>query len=136
MADTINNAYFRMNDAIVRQTERLGSNQNKQATVGKQTEESSFKDLLNENLSSSTVTFTKHASIRSEQRNIEVNEMDLQKLSEACDQAQEKGINNALIMMKDSAFIVSAQNRRVITVMDKNDMKDKIVNDIDGALFI
>jgi len=135
MADTINSNYYRLNDAIIRQTERLNNaNQNK-AVNDKQKTETSFKDLLDQQIKN-TVTFTKHASIRKEQRNIEVTDSDLEKLGDACDKAQEKGIGNALIMMDNSAFIVNAADKRVITVMDKNEMKNKLFNDIDGAVFI
>ncbi|MBI4855573.1 MAG: flagellar protein [Acetobacterium woodii] len=136
MAERINGNYYRLNDAIIRQTERLSNtaNQTKTANSTEKTE-SSFQELLNQQIKN-TVTFTKHANIRKEQRNIEVTESDLEKLGNACDQAQEKGIGNALIMMDNSAFIVNAADKRVITVMDKTEMKNKLFNDIDGAVFI
>ncbi|AFA49275.1 TIGR02530 family flagellar biosynthesis protein [Acetobacterium woodii] len=135
MADGINSNYYRLNDAIIRQTERINSTNQNTASSKKEEAKVSFKELLDQNIKN-TVTFSKHASVRKEQRNIEVTEDDLEKLSDACDQAQEKGINNTLIMMDDSAFIVSAANKRVITVMDKNEMKNKLFNDIEGAVFI
>jgi flagellar operon protein len=134
MANDINN-YYRVSSSIIQQTERLSLNQQNQIKNSSVATNSDFKDLFQKEFEK-TVTFSKHAAQRSEQRSIEVSESDLEKISQACDQAQEKGINNALIMMDDSAFIVSAQNRRIITVMDKNEMKEKIVNDIDGAIFI
>ncbi|MDO9493798.1 TIGR02530 family flagellar biosynthesis protein [Acetobacterium sp.] len=135
MADGINGNYYRLNDAIIRQTEKL-NNANQNQTVNDTLKtETSFKDLLDQQIKN-TVTFTKHASIRKEQRNIEVSDNDLEKLGDACDKAQEKGIGNALIMMDNSAFIVNAADKRVITVMDKNEMKNKLFNDIDGAVFI
>ncbi|WP_373481574.1 TIGR02530 family flagellar biosynthesis protein [Acetobacterium sp.] len=135
MADTINGNYYRLNDAIIRQTERLNNTNQNQTVNDTQKTDVSFKDLLNQQIKN-TVTFTKHASIRKEQRNIEVSDSDLEKLGDACDKAQEKGIGNALIMMDNSAFIVNAADKRVITVMDKNEMKNKLFNDIDGAVFI
>ena len=136
MADAINTNYYRLNDAIIRQTERLTSTPEQKTTTNatKQSEQS-FQQILEQQISN-TVTFSKHASIRKEQRNIEVSQSDLEKLGNACDQAQEKGIGNALIMMDDSAFIVNATDKRVITVMDKNEMKNKLFSDIDGAVFI
>jgi flagellar operon protein len=135
MADTINGNYYRLNDAIIRQTERLNNTNQKPTVNDTQKTDVSFKDLLNQQIKNA-VTFTKHASIRKEQRNIEVSDSDLEKLGNACDKAQEKGIGNALIMMDNSAFIVNAADKRVITVMDKNEMKNKLFNDIDGAVFI
>ncbi|MBC3804991.1 hypothetical protein GH808_11170 [Acetobacterium fimetarium] len=136
MADAINTNYYRLNDAIIRQTERLTSTP-EQKTTTSATKQSgqSFQQILEQQISN-TVTFSKHANIRKEQRNIEVTQSDLEKLGNACDQAQEKGIGNALIMMDDSAFIVNATDKRVITVMDKNEMKNKLFSDIDGAVFI
>lgn len=135
MAEGINGNYYRLNDAIIRQTERLNSTSKNQTVNDSQKTETSFKDLLDQQIKN-TVTFTKHASIRKEQRNIEVTDSDLEKLGDACDKAQEKGIGNALIMMENSAFIVNAADKRVITVMDKNEMKNKLFSDIDGAVFI
>jgi len=135
MADSINGNYYRLNDAIIRQTERINSANQQQTTKDSLKTDVSFQDLLNQQIKN-TVTFTKHASIRKEQRNIEVSDSDLEKLGDACDKAQEKGIGNALIMMDNSAFIVNAADKRVITVMDKNEMKNKLFNDIDGAVFI
>jgi flagellar operon protein len=136
MADAVNTNYYRLNDAIIRQTERLTSTPEQKTTTNatKQSDQS-FQQILEQQISN-TVTFSKHASIRKEQRNIEVTQSDLEKLGNACDQAQEKGIGNALIMMDDSAFIVNATDKRVITVMDKNEMKNKLFSDIDGAVFI
>ncbi|MBC3888651.1 flagellar protein [Acetobacterium paludosum] len=135
MADSINGNYYRLNDAIIRQTERITGTEQKKTTNGTGKTDDSFQQLLEQQINS-TVTFSKHANIRKEQRNIEVSDSDLEKLGSACDQAQKKGIDNALIMMGDSAFIVNAADKHVITVMDKNEMKNKLVNDIDGAVFI
>ncbi len=135
MAEGINGNYYRLNDAIIRQTERLNNTNQNQIVNDTQKTETSFKDLLDQQIKN-TVTFTKHASIRKEQRNIEVSDSDLEKLGDACDKAQQKGIGNALIMMDNSAFIVNAADKRVITVMDKNEMKNKLFSDIDGAVFI
>jgi len=135
MADTITGNYYRLNDAIIRQAEKIKDTSQQQVVNDSQKSETSFKDLLDLQIKN-TVTFTKHASIRKEQRNIAVTQTDLEKLGDACDKAQKKGIENALIMMDNSAFIVNAVDKRVSTVMDKNEMKNKLFNDIDGAVFI
>ncbi|WP_050739391.1 TIGR02530 family flagellar biosynthesis protein [Acetobacterium bakii] len=135
MANPINRNYYQLNDAIIRQTERINKTTQEQKTSVAKTENGSFQEIFNQELKN-TVTFSKHANVRKEQRNIEVTQNDLEKLGNACDKAQEKGIDNALIMMDDSAFIVNAASKHVITVMDKNEMKNKLFNDIDGAVFL
>jgi flagellar operon protein len=128
---------YNLTDAIIRQMEKAsqstGSQAGKagnQAVGGK-----SFQEILNEQLSR-TITFSKHANQRTEERNIRITDNDLSRLEDACDRAQMKGIKDALIVMNDSAFIVNAQNKTVITVVDKNEMKSNVFTNIDGAVFI
>jgi flagellar operon protein len=95
----------------------------------------SFQEILNEQLKEK-ISFSKHANQRTEERNIQISENDLSRLEDACDRAQQKGIRDALIVMDDSAFIVNAPNKVVITVVDKNEMKSNVFTNIDGALFL
>jgi len=135
MANPIMGNHHSLINAISRQTEIITAmNQTKSVKELKKTN-ASFQELLGHGVRN-TVTFSKHANIRKEQRNIEVSESDLEKLGNACDEAQKKGIDNALIIIEDSAFIVNAVSKRVITVVDKNEMKNKLFNDIDGAVFL
>ena len=136
---TIDRNYISLSEALVRQTERL--NQTGQTTTASQktVPTTSFQDLLNQTLNQTqtqSVSFSKHANMRALERNIEVSEADLDKLGTACEKACEKGIKDALIMMDDSAFIVNAPNKVVITVVDKTEMKENVITNIDGAIFL
>lgn len=82
------------------------------------------------------LSFSRHAVQRTEQRNIQLTSGDLERLENACDKAEKKGIKEALVVMNDAAFIVNAASRTVITALDKNEMKDNVFTNIDGALFI
>ena len=136
MANEILNNRYNLTDAIIRQTEKLNSNPNSSNTASNRTSDGkSFQDILNEQLNKK-VSFSKHANQRTEERNIQISESDLDRLDDACDRAQQKGIKDALIVMDDSAFIVNAPNKVVITVVDKNEMKSNIFTNIDGALFL
>lgn len=128
---------YNLTDAIIRQSERVGntpagkaSNAGSQVNGGR-----SFQDILNEQLTQ-RISFSKHANQRTEERNIQISENDLSRLEDACDKAQQKGIKDALIVMNDSAFIVNAPNKVVITVVDKNEMRSNVFTNIDGALFL
>jgi len=120
---------------ISRQTEIITALNQTQAVKDSENPKASFQEILN-NEAKNTVAFSKHANQRKEQRNIEVSQSDLEKLGNACDEARKQGIDNALIMTEDSAFIVNVVNKRVITVVDKNEMKNKLFNDIEGAVFL
>ena len=137
MSDQIKTGNYNLADAIIRQSERINST-SKTGSAAKITGGESFQEILNRQLknSSNEVSFSKHANQRTEERNIQISETDLSKLGDACSKAEEKGIKDALVMMNDSAFIVNAQNRIVITVMDKNELKDNVFTNIDGAVFV
>ena len=137
MSNQINTNY-NLTDAIIRQAERINSTSNANSSA-KTTGGESFQEILNRRINESTgnqVSFSKHANQRTEERNIQISQTDLSRLGDACDKAEEKGIKDALVMMNDSAFIVNAQNRVVITVMDKNELRNNVFTNIDGAVFV
>lgn len=136
MDDQINLRSFNLSDTIIRQTERINSGEaGANATPAVQGE--SFREVLSRQLGEgSTVSFSKHANQRTEERNISISQTELERLGAACDKAEQKGIRDALVMMDDSAFIVNARNRVVITVMDRNELKDNVFTNIDGAVFV
>ncbi len=140
MSDAINGRnYVSLSEALVRQTERLNQTGQTSANQKTTTTGPSFQDLLKQTLEQTqnqAVSFSKHANLRAQERNITVSEADLTKLGNACDKACEKGIKDALIMMDDSAFIVNAANKVVITVVGKAEMKENVITNIDGAIFI
>lgn len=137
MSNEIPGNRYNLTDAIIRQAERINSS-NRSSLAGTDAQVNngrSFQEILNEQLSQ-RITFSKHANQRTEDRNIQISDNDLSRLEDACDRARQKGIRDALIVMNDSAFIVNAQNRTVITVVDKNEMKSNVFTNIDGAVFI
>jgi flagellar operon protein len=98
----------------------------------------SFRELLNRRLTGEgkELSFSKHADLRAKERNIAIEAADIKRLSAACDRAALKGVRDALIVMNGSAFIVNAGSKTVVTVVDKNEMKDNIFTNIEGAVFL
>lgn len=97
---------------------------------------SAFKDILNEKckIKNNEVSFSKHANERIEERNIEIDETVTNKLNEAVGQAKDKGLKNVLVMIDNSAFIVSTLNNKVITAVNSDELKENIFTNIDGAV--
>jgi flagellar operon protein len=137
LSNEISGSRYNLTDAIIRQAERVNSTNGSSSTgtAAQVNNGRSFQEILNEQLNQ-RITFSKHANQRTEDRNIQISDNDLTRLEDACDRAQQKGIKDALIVMNDSAFIVNAQNKTVITVVDKNEMKSNVFTNIDGAVFI
>ncbi len=128
MVNKINN--YNLQDAIIRQAENIKSSEQTWRRAS-QNPDSAFREILDQK-----VLFSKHASLRKEERKIVVDQKGMDKLGDACSKAEEKGIKDALIIMNDSAFIVNSKNKTVVTVMDKNEMRENIFTNIDGAIFI
>ena len=93
-----------------------------------------FKELLNEKCQESTLSFSKHATERIEERNINVNESVSSRLNEALVQAKDKGLKNVLVMIDSSAFIVNTISNKVITAVNNSELKENIFTNIDGAV--
>jgi len=91
-----------------------------------------FHDILQEK----TLKFSKHATGRLEERNIELSKAQLQRLNEGTARAGAKGINESLVIVDSLAFIVNVPNSTVITAMDQSETEENIFTNIDGAVII
>ena len=89
--------------------------------------------LLNRNPSEG-VRFSNHAVDRMISRGIQFNPDQLKKLNEVIDKAAAKGSRDSLVLMGDSALIVSVKNKTVVTVMDKASMKENVFTNIDSTV--
>lgn len=80
------------------------------------------------------VKFSNHAIERMQTRGIHYSPEDIAKLNDAIGRAAAKGSKDSLILMKDSALIVSVKNNTVVTVMDKNALKENVFTNIDSTI--
>jgi len=80
------------------------------------------------------VKFSNHAVERMMSRGINFSPEDMSRLSEAVSKAAAKGSKDSLVLMKDSALIVSVKNKTVVTVMDKNALKENVFTNIDSTI--
>jgi flagellar operon protein len=107
----------------------------------------SFRETLNQ-LSQSELTqrsqkanalpeslkFSQHAVDRMRTRGISFSQEDLGRISEAVTRAAAKGSKDSLILMKDSALIVSVKNKTVVTVMDQAALRENVFTNIDSTI--
>lgn len=84
----------------------------------------------------SQLRFSAHAQNRLTQRRIKLSPKQLGALTGAVEQARAKGAKDSLILLDQLAFVVSVQNRTVITAASKQDLKDHIFTNIDSAVII
>jgi flagellar operon protein len=98
--------------------------------------ESDFSAILNQKLSEGRdVKMSKHAAMRLEARNINLNSEQVERLKSAVDKASVKGVRDTLVVMDELAFVVNVGARTVITAVNKNELKENVFTNIDGAVF-
>lgn len=133
------------------QTGNVGNQKQISDGLGNQTQGVSFADTLNSlqnpgmspNVSQlqgiaskglDGVKFSNHAVERMQTRGISFNKTDLERLNEAVTKAANKGSKDTLVLMNDSALIVSVKNKTVVTVMDKTALKENVFTNIDSTI--
>jgi len=94
--------------------------------------QNTFKNILEEEITN--VQFSKHANMRLNSRNINLNQEQLRRLENGIDNAKEKGINDSLVLMDNIALVVNVDSRTVITALNKE--QKNIFTNIDGAVIV
>ncbi len=94
----------------------------------------SFADVLKDTTGAQPVQFSKHAVQRLERRSLAVTPAAMQRLQDGVDRAAGKGARDAVVLVDDTAFVVSVRNRTVITAVGKDQMKDHVFTNIDSAV--
>lgn len=101
----------------------------------------SFEEILKQKQLDDTtevepLRFSKHAANRLNDRNIELSDDQLDRLSAGTQKAGEKGINESLVIVDKLAFIVNVKNHTVVTAMDQTETNENVFTNIDGAVIV
>lgn len=102
----------------------------------------SFQDVLQRQLQPTPgreafeLKFSKHASMRLDDRNIRLSDEQSSRLENGVQRASEKGIRESLVIVDSLAFIVNVPNQTVVTAMDRSESTDNVFTNIDGAVIV
>jgi flagellar operon protein len=122
-------------------SERINAHQIYQPTLypkrtqPQQVNHNTFKSLFDKELESS-LTISKHAKKRLEDRNIEITDASWNKISERVKEAGQKGVKDSLVILRDVTLVVNAPNHTVITALGRNEAASQIFTNINGAIVI
>lgn len=100
----------------------------------KATNVADIKTLATKKVEAPQLKFSNHAIERMQSRGISYSPQDLTRLGEAVQKAAAKGSKDTLVLMDSSALIVSVKNNTVVTVMDKNALKENVFTNIDSTI--
>lgn len=78
--------------------------------------------------------FSAHAQTRIQSRQINLGAEEMRRIEGAVQKAASKGARESLVLIDQAALVVSIPNRTVITVVDKDNMKQNVFTNIDSAV--
>jgi flagellar operon protein len=93
-----------------------------------------FEQLLQNKIGQSRIKFSRHAAERMSTRGIEFDSMQIQRLETAVSQVNAKGGRESLVLLDDTALVVSVKNDTVVTVVDKQQLNNNVFTNIDSAV--
>lgn len=103
----------------------------------KQSQEESFQTILNSKVEAQEeLKFSKHANARLNSRQITISQEQMERLQNGAKKAEEKGIQESLVLVDSLAFIVNVKENTVITAMNQSETEENIYTNIDGAVII
>lgn len=118
-------------------TTGLGQIGIKQTQDGASQSHEIFRELLQQKISeNSDLTFSKHAASRVLERNVEISDDSITRLSDGVKLAQEKGLNDTLILVDSTAYIVNAKSGTVITTVQNEEIKNNVFTNIEGTVIM
>ena len=79
--------------------------------------------------------FSAHAQTRMQSRHISWGPAEMERLEGAVQRAAGKGARESLVLMDQTALVVSVPNKTVITVVDRDQLKQNVFTNIDSAVF-
>lgn len=127
---------YRINNGQLFPVEPIGQNQKSTNVTDKQNA-ATFKDLLEKTIQDKTsVKISYHAQQRLQQRNIVLDEKDMNALQNAMEKAEQKGARESLLLYKDMALITSIKNRTIITAVDSKSAGENVFTNIDSAVLV
>ncbi len=89
---------------------------------------------LNSAASASSLKFSNHSIERMHSRGITYSPEQMKSIENAVAKAAAKGSKDTLVLTDNSALIVSVKNGTVVTVMDRQTMKENVFTNIDSTV--
>lgn len=92
-----------------------------------------FSRVLEE-MERSSLTFSRHARKRIEQRGLPLDEGRVQRLEQAVERAREKGSRDSLILLDELALVVNIRSQTVVTAIEQTGDGDQVFTNIDSVV--
>ena len=94
----------------------------------------SFAQELQRAGGASSLQFSRHALERVQRRGIALDQGTMQRLEQGVGRAAGKGSRESVVLVDGTAFVVSVNNRTVITAVGPEHMREHVFTNIDSAV--
>lgn len=81
-----------------------------------------------------SLSFSRHASARLQQRNINLSSQQIKRLEQAVENIRNKGGQLSLVLLEQLAMVVSIGQAKVITVVGREQLQQNVFTNIDSAV--
>lgn len=126
-----------MNKIDIRQLESRLINSSFQTEKIQKDTSKNFREILEKSQNKNDeIKFSKHVLERMDSRDIKLDLDEVNKLEKGFKKAEEKGIRDALIIVGNKGFIVSIENKTIITTVINEQLKENVFTNIDGAVIL
>ncbi len=122
---------FKYLSSVVTGAPKVDNSQFNGKTQGSNSDD--FKKILEKQLEGG-VNFSKHAMQRAEERNLDISDESIKRLNDGVKMAEQKNLNDVLILVDKTAFLVNVPSNTVITAKDNNEAD--IFTNINGAVIM
>lgn len=96
-----------------------------------------FAEILQEKIGNQqSLRFSAHAIRRLEERSVRLSENELTRLNQGVQQLDEKGSKNSLVLIDDTAYIVSVKNKIVVTALNNAAATTNVFTNIDSVAIV
>jgi len=98
---------------------------------------STFQQILQKQLGNAgELRFSSHAMQRLRERNLTPSPQELNRLLEGVSKVAAKGGRQSVILVDDTAYVVSVKNRTVVTAMEKGAAQENVFTNIDSVAIV
>lgn len=112
-------------------------NQSPNKPIEKEIKGDSFGSIIEQKIrENSQIEFSKHAIKRVVEREIDLSTNQLERLNYGVQLASQKGLNDTLILVDKTAFVVNVTNNKVITTVNEDSLVGNVFTNIDGAVIV
>lgn len=126
-----------MNNINIKQLENRLIHSSNPKNNSKNIKQNNFKEIFEKvQQKDEEIKFSKHARARMDTRDMKLNNEEIKRLKSGFAKAEEKGVEDALILIGDKAFITNIKNKTVITTVNKEQLKNNVFTNIDGAVIV